>query len=897
MPNNQGKGFVDYVLWGDDGQPLAVVEAKRTRRDARIGQQQAKLYADCLQTQFGHRPLIYYTNGYEHWLWDDSQYPPRPVQGFHKKDELQLLVQRRGSRKALAMLTIDGAIVERHYQHRAIRRIAETFEQDKQRKALVVMATGAGKTRTVIALADLLMRGNWAKRILFLADRVALVNQAINAFKAHLPDVSPVNLVTEKTTQGRVYVSTYPTMMGLINESQDGRRRFGVGHFDLIVVDEAHRSIYQKYRAIFSYFDALLVGLTATPKNEIDRNTYGMFDLENGVPTDAYGLEDAISEGYLVPFKAVSVPLKFQRQGIKYSELSADEKEQWEEVEWDEEGATPDEVNAEAVNKWLFNKDTVDKVLETLMTQGHKVAGGDRLGKTIVFAKNNAHAEFIVERFNVNYPHYAGMFARVITFRAEYAQSLIDDFSIKSKSPHVAVSVDMLDTGIDVPEVLNLVFFKIVRSKTKFWQMIGRGTRLCKDLFGPGQDKRSFLIFDFCQNLEYFEQDVTGADGAVAKSLGQRLFNARLELVAALDRAMAPAEGVLCEAPPQNDTRMTLRTVRNDAAGVLHSAVAGMSLDNFVVRPKRRWVEAWAALDAWSEIGSDAFGEISEHLSGLPTALRDDDEDAKRFDLLMLRLQLSAINAEPTFGRLKQQLRDIADGLLELGSIPAVREQMVLIEAIAEEAWWQDVTIPMLEQARRNLRALIKLMEVRKRKIVYTDFEDEIGEGVEIQLSIGGAGDFERFKLKARAFLRQHANHVALHKLRKNLPLTAIDLKELERMLMDGAIGTNGDIQRATQESKGLGLFVRSLVGLDRDAANAAFSEFVLERALTGNQLEFINMVVSHLTENGIVDAALLYEPPFTSFAPQGPDALFSIAQVEQVFVTLEKIRSNAMVA
>ena len=296
MPNNQGVGYVDYVLWGDDGKPLAVVEAKRTRRDARVGQQQAKLYADCLQTQFGQRPLIYTTNGYEHWFWDDTTYPPRPVQGFHKKDELQLLVQRRTSSKPLADVVINSDIVERHYQQRAIRRIGETFEKDRQRKALVVMATGAGKTRTVIALVDLLQRANWAKRILFLADRVALVNQAANAFKAHLPDAAAVNLVTDKNTEARVYVSTYPTMMGLINETDDGLRRFGVGHFDLIIVDEAHRSIYQKYRAIFAYFDALLVGLTATPKDEIDRNTYGLFGLEDGVPTDAYGLEDAIEK-------------------------------------------------------------------------------------------------------------------------------------------------------------------------------------------------------------------------------------------------------------------------------------------------------------------------------------------------------------------------------------------------------------------------------------------------------------------------------------------------------------------------------------------------------------------------------------------------------------------------
>ncbi|MDP3925704.1 MAG: DEAD/DEAH box helicase family protein, partial [Hydrogenophaga sp.] len=486
MPNNQGVGYVDYVLWGDDGLPLAVVEAKRTRRDARAGQQQAKLYADCLEKQFGQRPLMYCTNGYEHVLWDDTQYPPRVVQGFHKKDELQLLVQRRQTRKPLAAMAINPAMVERHYQLRAIRRVGETFEVDRQRKALVVMATGAGKTRTVIALADVLMRAHWAKRVLFLADRVALVRQAVNAFKAHVPEAVPVNLVTDKTAEGRVYVSTYPTMMGLINEARDekngSQRRFGVGHFDLIVVDEAHRSIYQKYRAIFGYFDALLVGLTATPKDEIDRNTYGLFGLEDGVPTDAYGLDDAIAEGYLVPPKTVSVPLRFQREGIRYAQLSEAEREQWDALEWDDDGNVPDEVNAEAVNQWLFNRDTVDKVLQTLMTRGHKVAGGDRLGKTIVFAKNHAHAEFIAERFNANYPHHKGQFARVITFKTDYAQSLIDDFSVKDKAPHIAISVDMLDTGIDVPEVVNLVLFKIVRSKAKFWQMLGRGTRLCKDL-------------------------------------------------------------------------------------------------------------------------------------------------------------------------------------------------------------------------------------------------------------------------------------------------------------------------------------------------------------------------------------------------------------------------------
>ena len=645
MPNAQAKGFLDYVLWGDDGKPLGLVEAKRTRRDPRVGQQQAKLYADCLEKQFGQRPLIFYSNGYDHWLWDDVNYPPRQVQGFYKKAELELVIQRRISRKSLAAAEINPQILERFYQTRSIRRIGEAFERDHDRKALVVMATGAGKTRTVIALADLLMRCNWAKRVLCLADRVALVRQAVNAFKKHLPDSSPVNLVTEKDTEGRVFVSTYPTMMGLIDDTRDGQRRFGVGHFDLVIIDEAHRSVFQKYRAIFDYFDSLLVGLTATPKDEVDRNTYSLFDLENGVPTDAYGLEEAVKDGFLVPPKAVSVPLRFQREGINYDELSEEEKEQWDALEWDEEGGVPDRVEAEAVNKWLFNKDTVDKVLAHLMTRGLTVASGDRLGKTILFAKNQAHADFIADRFNTNYPHYKGEFARVITFKTEYAQSLIDNFSSKDKAPHLALSVDMLDTGIDIPEVVNLVFFKLVRSKTKFWQMLGRGTRLCPDLFGPGQHKRFFYLFDYCQNLEFFSQNPETTEGALGQSLGKRLFKGRLELIGELDEKLAGQTETdrIKLIPSVYGDPSTEADMRQVIAGLLHSEVAAMNLDNFVVRPKRRVVEKYARPESWVLLPAESLHELSHEVAGLPSELEAESEEAKRFDLLVLNLQLTLL--------------------------------------------------------------------------------------------------------------------------------------------------------------------------------------------------------------------------------------------------------------
>ena len=882
MPNPTGQGFVDYVLWGDDGRPLALVEAKATRHDARKGQHQAKLYADCLEAMHGQRPVIFCSNGYEHWIWDDTAYPPRAVQGFYKKPELALLVQRRTTRRPLAAAEPDKAIVERYYQHRAIRRIAETFETDRQRRALVVMATGAGKTRTVIALADLLMRANWAKRILFLADRTALVRQAVNAFKAHLPAAAPVNLLTDKAAEGRVFVSTYPTMMGLIEEQDGPQRRFGVGHFDLVIVDEAHRSIYRKYGAIFDWFDSLLVGLTATPKDEIDRNTYSLFQLETGVPTDAYPLEAAVRDGYLVPMQAVSVPLKFQREGIRYADLSDDEKEAWDAAEWGEEDGPPEEVDAQAVNKWLFNTDTVDKVLEHLMTRGQRVEGGDRLGKTIIFAKNHAHAVFIQQRFDANYPALKGSFARVIDFQIDYAQSLIEDFEKPAKAPHIAISVDMLDTGIDVPEVVNLVFFKLVRSKTKFWQMIGRGTRLCPNLFGPGQDKAFFYVFDFCQNLEFFSQAVEPVEGSTGESLSSRLFTTRLDLIGALD-------------DPSAERTEADAALRAEVAALLQTDVAAMNTNNFLVRRHRRLVETYAQPEAWAVLDDDTRQKLAESLAGLPNERPPERLEAKQFDLLVLGLQLCVLGAGTNSVKLRKRVEEIAAALEEQTTIPVVMAQMALIQEVQTDAWWEDVTAGLLEAMRKRLRGLVHLIDKRRRPTIYTDFEDEIGDGIAVEFdSLRPLDTFEKFRAKMRHFLRAHEEHVAIHKLRTNRQLTATDLEELERILQDSGIGTQEDIERAKAQGAGLGLFVRSLVGLDRAAAKEAFADFITGRALTGNQIEFLDLVVDHLTEAGIMDAERLYESPYTDLSPSGLDGLFGPEAADELVSILGDIRHRA---
>ncbi|MBI3922410.1 MAG: DEAD/DEAH box helicase family protein, partial [Armatimonadetes bacterium] len=676
--------------------------------------------------------------------------------------------------------------------------------------------------------------------------------------------------------------------MGLIEERLDGQRRFGVGHFDLIIIDEAHRSVFQKYRAIFDYFDSLLVGLTATPKDEVDRNTYRLFDLEDGVPTDAYPLEEAVRDGFLVPAKAVSVPLKYPREGIKYDELSDEEKEEWDALDWSEEGEVPDQVGAEAVNKWLFNKDTVDKVLEHLMTRGLKVAGGDRLGKTILFAKNHLHAEFIAERFNANYPHYKGKFARVIDFQVEYAQSLIDDFSNPAKSPHIAISVDMLDTGIDVPEVVNLVFFKLVRSKTKFWQMVGRGTRLRPDLFGPGKDKEFFYLFDYCQNLEFFSQNIEGTEGEAGEPLGKRLFAARLEVIGELDRR-ARGAGLLREGKTPE------AKLRQETADLLQTEVAAMNVDNFVVRPKRRLVERYAQPGAWLNLSDNAIAELADQVAGLPSELEAEEEEAKRYDLLMLNLQLAVLLAEPTFERLRNQATAIAGLLEEKSNIPMVQQELLLIQEMQTELWWQDVTAPMLETARKRLRLLVKFIEKKERKPLYSDFEDEIGEGKEIELpGFASAEGYQRFLDKARQFLREHETHVAIHKLRLNRQLTETDLTELERMLAESGIGSEADWERAKEQSHGLGLFVRSLVGLDREAAKAAFAGFLAGKTLTANQIEFVNLIIDHLTEQGVISPERLYESPYTDFNPLGIEGVFAIQQVDELLGVLEEVRLAA---
>ncbi len=809
---NSGTGKVDYVLWGDDGKPLAVVEAKRTSRDPRVGQHQAKCYADCLEKEFGQRPVIFYSNGFQSWMWDDLNYAPREVFGFYSKDEFQTLIQRRTFKKSLASETINNSITDRYYQVEAIRKVSEALESN-HREALLIMATGTGKTRVSASIIDLLSKANWVKRVLFLADRNALIHQAKTNLNDYLPNLPAVDLTREKEDEGsRIVFSTYQTMINMIDGEADGENRFyGVGHFDLIIFDEIHRSVYNRYKAIFKYFDGLRIGLTATPKSEADRDTYALFNMQPNNPTYAYELDQAVGDGYLVPPKAISVPIKFQRSGIRYAELSDEEKIKYEEQFTDPlTGEFPDEIDAAALNNWLFNTDTVDKAIGHLMQNGIKVEGGDKLGKTIIFARSHKHAKFIEERFNLQYPQYKGEFMKVIDHHEEYRYDLLNKFKGKDKMPQIAVTVDMLDTGIDVPEVTNLVFFKPVRSSSKFWQMIGRGTRLCTDLFGPGTDKKEFIIFDFCENFEFFNNKPKGVEGTSGKSLSQRLFEIRLKLSFIL----------------LNDESAELKEYGKSILQGLIEQTQALNTESFIVRQNWREVEKYKDANSWNALSELDVKELVDKIAPLVVETNQ-DEMAKRFDATLLDIQLSILEGMPRQQKLIQNTINTAGKLSKKESIPSVAAKRETIRMAQEKDFWKLGDIMAIEHVRVELRELIKFIDFENRAIYFTMFEDEILGSVSEHYLVSGFNELEAYQRKVKQYLQEHQNHLIIHKIRNNVQITEAELKQLEEMLFSqGELGTREEFVRAYGEAP-LGSFIRGIVGLEINAAKEAFGEIL----------------------------------------------------------------------
>ena len=843
MPNKSEVGYADYVLYDDTHRPLAVIEAKRTCVDVSKGRQQAKLYADLLEQKYKRRPVIFLTNGFETHIID-GQYPERKCAVIYSKRDLEKWFNLLTMRTSLKHVIVDKKIAGRYYQESAVKAVCSSLDEKNRRKALLVMATGSGKTRTVIALCDVLLKAGWVKNILFLADRNSLVTQAKRSFVNMLPNLSCANLVEDKDNyNAHCIFSTYQTMINCIDTVNDNEGKlFTCGHFDLVICDEAHRSIYNKYKDIFTYFDAPLVGLTATPKDEVEKNTYEVFELNNGEPTYAYDLAQAVKDGYLVDYISVESKLKFIEQGIAYDDLSEEDKAAYEETFKNEDGDLPETISSSALNDWIFNADTIKQVLNILMKDGIKLDYGQKLGKTIIFARNHDHAEKIWEIFNSEYPHLRD-FAKVIDNYMTYAQSAIDEFSDSKKLPQIAISVDMLDTGIDVPEVVNLVFFKKVMSKAKFWQMIGRGTRLCPGLL-DGEDKKQFYIFDFCGNFDFFRMN-KGKAAANAIALQGAIFNLQFEMSYKLQDIEYQTEHLIA--------------YRNALVKRMSEKVQELPRDNFAVRQHLKYVDLYATEANYQSLTFEDTQIVREEVA--PLILPDGDEaSAVRFDALMYGIELAYL-AGKKYSKARSDLHKKVAGIAGVANIPAIQAQTDLINKILNTDYVDNAGIDEFEEIREKLRDLMKY--IPKNKVRYdTNFEDDLlsTEWHESELE---NDELQNYKAKAEFYIRQHQDNIAIAKLKTNHPLTGMDIASLEEILWK-EVGTKQDYEQEFG-TKPLGEFVREIVGLDMNAAKEAFAEYLTDTSLDSRQIYFVNQIVEYIVHNGMMkDLSVLQESPFT---------------------------------
>lgn len=880
------KGYADYVLWGRDGKPLAVVEAKKACKDPNTGRMQAKLYADCLELRFGQRPVMFTTNGFDTFFWDDKGGPQRKVSRIFSKTDLERIIERRTSRLPLESITISNAITDRYYQQAAIRSVCEEISRGV-RKHLLVMATGTGKTRTAASLVDVLSRGHHITNVLFLADRTALVSQAKDDFKTYLPNMSLCNLCANKDdASARIVFSTYPTIMNAIDreKSKDGGMLFSPAHFDLIVIDESHRSIFKKYRTIFEYFDAILLGLTATPKTEVARNTYEFFELENGVPTYVYDYDTAVHQDHvLVPYYNYEVTTKFLSEGITYEELSDEDKERYED-DFTEDGVMPDSIPSQALNDFVFNQKTVDLVLQDLMERGIMVNGGERIGKTIIFAQNKRHAEFILERFNKLYPQYHGTWASRVVCDDSYAQTVIDNFKEAEKTPYIVVSVDMMDTGIDVPACVNLVFFKKVRSKTKFWQMIGRGTRLCPELTCTDliereeyTGKKRFLIFDYCGNFEYFRQVKHTTEGEVPISLSENIFRKCVRLVAAFQDA-SKFDGAY-------------QPWRRELTELCQGRIAGLNTDLFHVRLALKHVEKFKKPEAFICLSELDQQELTEHIAPL-VHFDEADAMALRFDNFIYGFILNVLDESPLVKRDMARLVTTARLLEKKSSIPQVAAKLPLLRQISDPELWKDIDICKLEDIRRELRALIRFLdEGSKRKDIITILTDPILDST-AGIPLPEEDPFESYKMKVNRYIEEHKNSLAIYNLTHNISLTRKDYEELERVFTQ-ELGSKEDYVKTFGDTP-FGLLIRKIAKLDHEAVLAAFSEFINDQSLNSRQIAFVQKVITHIEQNGYIeDISVLTKAPFDK-----PAKLLDFDEIRQrrLLAVIKSVRDNALV-
>lgn len=859
QPTNSGKGYIDYVLWGDDGKPLAILEAKKASVSAEKGKQQARIYADGMEKMFDQRPVIFYSNGFETYIWNDSaNEPPRRIYGMYSEESLKYIHAQRTQKKNLLEINPNTDIADRGYQLQAIKAVCEGFSKSRM-KALIVQATGTGKTRVAISLCDVMVRAGWAKRILFLCDRRELRKQANNAFREFLPS-EPRVVVSSKTNEDkekRIYLATYPSMMKCY-------QNFDVGFFDLIIADESHRSIYNRYRDLFLYFDARQVGLTATPKNFISHNTYKIFNCEEDNPTIFFSYEQAIEHvpPYLCEYEVVEHSTKFMRDGIRYKDLTPEQKKQLEEQLEDAEDFDADK---NSINKQIFNKDTNRAILRNLMENGIRGASGNAVGKTIIFARNHDHAEILEKIFNEMYPQYGGRFCALIdNTLGDRAETLIDEFKDPLNELTIAVSVDMLDTGIDVPEIVNLVFAKPIKSYVKFWQMIGRGTRLRENLFGPGKDKEVFRIFDHWKNFEYFDERYKPKEPSKQRSLLEKLFLARIKI----------AEQSIGQSDSETYNNI-IDQIAKDIATLPESSIS--------IKEKWHEIKLLQHTDTLKNFSAATVHTLKNEIAPL-MQWRDSrgQDEAFAFDCLIAKAQLELLKNSADFEGFQQKIIEAASELPI--NLNQVRVKQDIIDAVKSSAFWEHVTFAHLEKVRIDLRGLMKL---RPQNDVSGDFKPPVIDVKEDKSQIHFAPYKGKRKTQDLIAYRKRVTEVltnlfeespVLNKIKSGEAVSVQDIEQLSALVL--SLHPDVNLQQIAfmfpETAGNVESLIRNIIGLEPEAVSKSFETFMQQHPeLSSKQMKFLDLVQNHIAKYGSIELEKLYEPPFTSLDAEGLDGVF----------------------